>query len=623
MNIETILDEESGRVVVIDTLPENEPQAYTVCVKDENDWEEIHNYIINENEIDGIPNRRIDCITDLPFSTKRSVYSMSVEEARILESNSKVEWVEKSSMHNPLVLEQRKIDEEFDRHTDTNRFKKNITFIRQAQSISNTTNYNQWGLYRHQSKTNNISTQVFYEVGDAQYSLTGKNVDVVIMDTGVRWDHPEFLLPGYTSVPVGVSTITVSRVRDILLHGPSAFGFTWAANGLTAPGTGSLTNYTEATTLRSSSFNGSWHGSHVAGTAAGNQFGLAYEANIWSIACIDRSDVGFSDPSDGFDYIRIWHSNKPINPETGVRNPTVVNCSWGHRQFVRKDLDYNVTFRGNSYNRTYVADNNANLPAVSLMTTNGSLYFEFTTRRVSGQTQVDELLDDPNCKNIVLVCAAGNSGYGNGKQDLPDGPDYNNRFTSGTYYYSSFAYDVYYCRNGTPAIGHIGLPDAIIKVGAMDWYTSYINSTFYERKAPYSNNGPSVDVWASGSNILSPWSSGYADSRNSSFYLNYLNGTSMATPNVTGVIALHLQSDPTATRVDVRNWLTDRATTDLVYYLDLWKGDDAVGINSVSYWDDDYGLRDASHRILYNPYANNTNVAINGVSVSGISFAQS
>ena len=54
--------------------------------------------------------------------------------------------------------------------------------------------------------------------------------------------------------------------------------------------------YNVANALESSTFNGSWHGSHVAGTAAGNQFGAAFESNIWSIACIDRSDVGFSDP---------------------------------------------------------------------------------------------------------------------------------------------------------------------------------------------------------------------------------------------------------------------------------------------------------------------------------------
>ena len=101
---------------------------------------------------------------------------------------------------------------------------------------------------------------------------------------------------------------------------------------------GSLANYTVANVLESSTFNGSWHGSHVAGTAAGNQFGVAFEANIWTIACVDRSDVGWSEPSDGFDYIKVWHKNKPINPETGLRNPTVLNCSWGHRQFFRHNL---------------------------------------------------------------------------------------------------------------------------------------------------------------------------------------------------------------------------------------------------------------------------------------------
>ena len=50
-----------------------------------------------------------------------------------------------------------------------------------------------------------------------------------------------------------------------------------------------------------------------------NQFGLAFESNIWSIACVDRSDLGWSEPSDGFDYIKVWHKNKPINPLTGQK----------------------------------------------------------------------------------------------------------------------------------------------------------------------------------------------------------------------------------------------------------------------------------------------------------------
>lgn len=608
--------------VLVSDVPQNEKQPFTISVYNQEDWQEIHDLLCIETDCEYVPNREVECISDLPFSQTRSVYNLSQNEVDELINHPKISWIKKSSMHNPLCLEQRKIDEDFDRHIDTNRFKINVVNRRGSGNPGTALTFTQWGLYRHQSKTNSFVGVASTAISaDIQYSLTGKNVDVVIMDTGVRWDHPEFLKPGYTSVPVGVSTITVSRVKDILLHGPSEYGFTWAANGLTAPGSGTLTNYTEGNALNSSTFNGSWHGSHVAGTSSGNQFGLAFEANIWSIACVDRSDLGWAEPSDGFDYIRIWHKNKPVNPATGLKNPTIVNCSWGHRQFASYNEPYTATFRGESFDSTYVEASGSNLPAIYWITTN-STYYEFTTRQVYGQTQVDELLDDPDCQNVILVCSSGNSGEGNGKQDLPGGVDYDNQFTSGTFYYSSSEYDTYYCRNGTPAIGHLNLPDAVIKVGSLD-STMVTSGVTSERKAFNSNTGPSIDVWSAGRTILSPWSSGNADPRNSSFYNDYLSGTSMAAPNVTGVLALYLQSRPKSTRIDVRDWLLNQGTVSIDdLFLDQYKGNDAVGANSVSYWSDDYGLRDAPHRILYNPYANNTIPSINGVSISGISFSQ-
>ena len=624
---------ESGRVVVIDETPSNSPQAYGVCVKDSADWEEIHNYIINENEIGGIPNRKIDCISEMQVSAKRSVYNMSYEEAEVLKSHPKVEWVTKSSMHNPIVLEQRKLDEKFDSHLLTNRFKQNIINRRTSGNPGTALTFTQWGLLRHSSPTNNfvgVTTS-----SDIQYSLSGKNVDIVIMDTGVRYDHPEFLLPGYTSVPVGVATESVSRVRDILIHGQDEYGINWSSHGLTAPGSGSLENYTKENVLRSTTFNDSWHGSHVAGTAAGNQFGAAFEANIWSIACVDRSDVGFSDPSDGFDYIRVWHKNKPINSLTGRRNPTIVNGSWGSRQYVRWNNSYNVTFRGTSYSSTYVEASNLNLPPVYNITTNGS-YYEFTSKHATSQTTCNELFDDPLCGDLIVVLSAGNSGNPSGKQDIPDGIDYDNQFTSGTFYYNSVGsgygeVDEYFNRSGTPAISHQGQLDAPIIVGSLDStvVTSGITS---ERKSNFSNTGPAIDVWAAGSTVLSPYNSGYTDPRNSSFYNDYLNGTSMATPNVCGVIATHLQSNPSATRIDVRNWILNHGSLVLSSgpgnpILDTYgsyTSNQQVGAGtSVQYWADSFGLKGATARILYNPYANNIQPSITGVNISGISFIQS
>jgi len=609
------------RIVLDDPLSPNTPQAFTVCVKDPADWEEIHNYIINENEIDGIPNRQIDCISEMQCSAKRSVYEMSVNEAEILRGHSKVEWVERSSMHNPLVLEQRKLDEDFDRHIFTNRFKKNVIHRRTLGNPGVALTFTQWGISRHSNSSNNFGTSSTLNE-DVKYSLSGKHVDVVIMDTGVRWDHPDFLNPRYTSVPAGVSTETVSRVRDILIHGQDEYGINWASQGLIAPGTSTLANYTKANALNSSSFNGSWHGSHVAGTAAGNQFGAAFEANIWSIACIDRSDLGWSDPSDGFDYIRVWHKNKPINPITGRKNPTIVNGSWGLRQFVSYANSYNVTFRGTSYSSSYVEANENNLPAVYFISTTGS-YYEFTCKHSISQATTDELFDDPLCNDLICVFAAGNSGYPSGKQDVPGGIDYANQFTSGTFYYDinapTGAPDNFFNRPGTPAVAHYAKKDAPIIVGALDSVVISSGITS-ERKATFSNAGPAIDVWAAGVDILAPWNnsaykqSAVPDPRNNNFYLNYLDGTSMAAPNVCGVLACYLESNPKATRVDLREWLYRHGSvtlssgpgTNILDTFGNYTNAQQVGAGtSFAYWTDIYGLKGSTARILHNPFANN------------------
>ena len=605
----TTSTDSNGRIIVSDDAVTNDtPQEFTVCVKNESDWTEIHNYIINENEIDNIPNRKISCTSDMNFSPKRAVYSMSVNEANILRNHSKVEWVEQSSMYNPVVLEQRKYDAEFDKHIDINRFKLDCTNRRTSGDPGSTLNFTQWGLYRHQSTTNNFGSSTTIDA-DSQYSLTGKNVDVVIMDTGVRWDHPDFLKKGVSSF----STKADTRVRDILIHGAEEYGIDWTAQGLTPPGSGSLSNYTVGNVLSSSSFNGSWHGSHVAGTAAGNQFGGAFEANIWTIACIDREDVGWSEPSDGFDYIKVWHKNKPINPETGLKNPTVVNCSWGHRQFVAYFLSYNASFRGTTYSKTQVDASPSDVPAVYYLETNGG-YYEFTSRKTTGQTEADELVNDADCQNVVLICSAGNS---HGKQEIKNGTDYSNQFTSGSFYYGS-GYDAYYNRSGTPAITREGEDDAVIKVGSID---SSRQSGSQERTSDFSDRGPNIDIWAAGSTALSPYSSGYQDPRNNSFYNDYLSGTSMASPNVTGVIAQHLESNPTATRKSVRKWLLTEGSV-MLSSGDYYDPYTSNGANDTNYWGNTYSLKSSPRRILYNPYANNTVPKIDGVVLSGVSVTQ-
>ena len=629
--ISTTLDSNTGRVLVVHSTS---AQAYTVCVKDAADWTEIHNYIINENNIDDIPNRKIDCTSEMQCSPKRGVYEMSPAEAEVLRKHSKIEWVEKSGLYNEYELEQRKYDEEFDKYTDTDRFKYDVVNTRYSYNANNgtTLDFTQWGLYRHSHRNNKFGYSSTVD-DELHYTLTGKNVDVVVMDTGILWTHPEFLKPGveYTDIPVETiqNCEQYTRVRDILIHGETEYGINWSNEGLVAPGTGSLSNYNRAGALlmhSNGNLNNSiqnMHGSHCAGTAAGNQFGHAFEANIWTIACIDRSDLGWSNPCDGFDYIKVWHKNKPINPLTGRRNPTVVNGSWGFRQFYRNDQSYTVNFRGTSYSDSQITSTVA--PAIYYQSTLLGYYNQFTSREPTGQSEADEVFDDPDCKDIVFCFSAGNSAD---KQDYKEGEDYNNEVTSGNFYYSGTrSKDPYYNRSGTPAISAQGREDAAIVIGSIDSTRQTTNGQ--ERTSSFSNRGPAITVWAAGHYIISPYSEGYADPRSGAgFLIAAISGTSMATPQVVGVMALYLESQPDATRAEARNWLLTHGSTDVpdsdatsetAGFYDPYQSNSATDSN---YWGNTYSLKSSTRRILYNPFANNGKPSMVGVTISGASFSQ-
>ena len=746
----TITDSINGAIRVINDTPRTDPQAFTVYVNDAKDWKEIHDYIIYENNLDDIPNRQISVVSELEFSPKRSVYSMSEDEADVLRNHPKVGLVTYSSMYNEVVLEQRKYEEEFAPCTEAFRFQDTFNstkFYTDAGGMSQTptdcktehishwrrsvnypagdtrddnlpqgtlnltgtgypvglgsTNpgigltFTQWGLLRHGYKENpfkagypdSVNGSIANEVitdKDIAYSLTGKHVDIVIMDTGVVWNHPDFLLPGITTISTykkndddGINNYDWStdmkpytRVRDILIDGTAEYGINWEAEGLVSAGATPFNTYKRTNVLSQSNLSGGGHGTHVASTAAGKAFGWAPEANIWSIACVDTSSLGWAEPSDGFDYIKVWHKKKPINPVTGRKNPTIVNCSWGHRAFFRHDLDYTATFRGTPYTKAQIDADDSAAPAIRYINglngdDNHPNWREFTAKKTTGQASCDELYEDPDCKDIILVMAAGNSGQRNGKQDLPqeyggEGDYEGNELIAGSVY--QLGYDFYYNRSGTPAITGIGQPDAPIKVANIHSIRNGLDAegipragtsgTFaQERISRSSNRGPAVDVLAAGTDIWAAFLNGYNDPRRpvfdtslpitdptrraNAFSCHPLTGTSMSSPQVVGVIAQKLQADPSMNRIDVRNWLMSEGSVvvnDQEFYGGRTTNDpnnsvpftpaDAVGVNSVGYWSGMYSMRGNSTRILFNPYSNNSQSSIKGVNISGVSITQ-
>jgi subtilisin family serine protease len=80
------------------------------------------------------------------------------------------------------------------------------------------------------------------------------------------------------------------------------------------------------------------------------------------------------------------------------------------------------------------------------------------------------------------------------------------------------------------------------------------SSTSTDARSSFSNIGTCVDIFAPGSSITSAWNT-------SNTATNTISGTSMATPHVTGVAALYLQNNTTASPATVANQIITTATT--------------------------------------------------------------
>ena len=355
-------------------------------------------------------------------------------------------------------------------------------------------------------------------------TASGKNVDVVIVDGHVNPDHPEFAVN-----PNGTGG---SRVNQ----------FNWFSYSA-ALGYSTNATYTYSSDGSSPNTN---HGSHVAGTAVGNTQGWARDANIYNMAFSDDLS-GVSDWAQKlWDYLRHFHKNKAINPATGRRNPTITNHSWGYSW----GTIYTSTITSTNYRgSTQSSNSKATLEANGIPLPGSTYLFRTPARNAAVEADIQDAIDD----GVIIISAAGNS-YWN--CDVSTGVDYDNSVTAGgtTYYHS---------RGSSPSAA-----DNVICVGN-------IGSLKDEYKRNSSNWGARVDIWAPGTDIISAVydsssatsESGYppivADSRNSSYHLASISGTSMASPQVCGVVACLAEQEPNLTQAEALQYLKEHAIADV------------------------------------------------------------
>ena len=150
----------------------------------------------------------------------------------------------------------------------------------------------------------------------------------------------------------------------------------------------------------------------------------------------------------------------------------------------------------------------------------------------------DADIEDLYAEGIVMVGAAGN---GRWKHCLPGDPDWDNTFEMAVRYPESVNNPYYYMRGTSPTAndnsttGTYELP--AICVGSVD-------SIQIDQKVLYSDCGTGVDLWAPGTYIISALPSGVNDPRSGSYFLGKYSGTSMASPQVCGVLACALEIYP-------------------------------------------------------------------------------
>lgn len=503
-------------------------REYIVTLKKGVDYDAFNAEMIATTGAGDIPSRSVTVANARPASQRNTHYMLTDAEATALNNDSRVVACElRPDLRDDIHIGRLAVQTgEFSKTTET-----------RGEFIN-------WGL-RRVNEINN-PYDLYNVSGDYNYTLDGTGVDIIIQDSGIQADHPDFQ-----------DAEGASRVQQLDWY-----------DGFSGGGSMPTAHYTD--------FDG--HGTHCAGIAAGKTYGWAKNARIYAIKVAGLE--GDADPntgisiSDCFDVIKEWHAAKPVDPLTGAKRPTIVNMSWGYGTYFT-----NIT--GGVYRGTPWTGSTRDTSKGMIGRFDG-LGFRHVVRVASVDADVEELID----AGVHVCISAGNSKQ---KIDIDGGDDYDN------YYSKTGVGNVYYHRGGSP------FSEEAFVVGNIDTDLA-INGR--EQKSDSSETGPGVNVWAPGTRIFSTLSDTTVYTNgpypaDDNFKIGSLSGTSMAAPQVAGVLALWLQLNPQATPAQALSYFTNNAKTDRIYTTGL-----------TADYTDDRSLQGSNNRFLWNKFNSKTQLSI-------------
>ena len=493
-------------------------REYIVTVRKDVDWRELHAEIIRDTTTDDsvdsniVPDRACECADERSINNRNTHYNLTDDEANKLRQDPRILAVEAvDDIPDPIPTAFQ--EGEFNRSSNASG------------------QHHNWGMLRHTSTSNTYGSSTADPGGTYDYVLDGTGVDMVIVDTGIQADHPEW-----------EDADGNSRLQQINWFTESGVSGTQPANF-----------YTDV----------DGHGTHCIGTMAGKHFGWAKNARIYNITLYGNTGNNIN-WSQMVDVLIGWHNNKPNDPATGVKRPTVVNMSFQYGAYLNTSVTPNQivglgditggNHRGVSHTET-VRSNLTQYGVVgSYRPDIGTGYYLFGRKIASYDADVEQLIN-----NGIHVCTAAGNNYQ--KIDRPGGVDYNNYVTVGSYY-------VYYHRGKSPSIFEGGntlelstsSPSADINegfdVGALDNTSVLSGSTYLDRKTSFSDSGPAVEIYTVGRHVISaqPTSASTIYYWNSNFKQDKASGTSMAAPQMCGMMGCLLQAHPDWTPAQVKKY---------------------------------------------------------------------